>query len=54
VIGQSVLNDPALYVDLYNLTSEQRELLRNQTFSILNVVLGTGPDAISVRRRSRC
>jgi hypothetical protein len=47
VLGQSVLNDPQLYIDLFNLTSELRELLRNQTFSILNVVLGTGPDAIS-------
>jgi hypothetical protein len=50
VIGQSVLNDPMLYIDLYNLTSEQRELLRNQVFSILNVVLGTGPDAITVTK----
>jgi hypothetical protein len=50
VIGQSVLNDPALYVDLYNLTSELRELLRNQTFSILNVVLGTGENAISAQK----
>lgn len=50
VIGQSVLRDPALYIDLYNLTSELRELLRNQTFSILNVVLGTGPDAMTVEK----
>lgn len=39
-IGRSVLGDPALYIDLYNLTSEVRELLRNQTFAILNVPLG--------------
>lgn len=39
-IGRSVLGDPALYVDLYNLISEVRELLRNQTFAILNVPLG--------------
>lgn len=40
-IGRSVLGDPALYIDLYNLTSEVRELLRNQTFALLNVPLGT-------------
>lgn len=39
-IGRSVLGDPALYIDLYNLTSEVRELLRNQTFALLNVPLG--------------
>jgi hypothetical protein len=50
VMGQSILGDPQLYIDLYNLTSELRELLRNQTFSILNVVLGTGPDAMSVEK----
>jgi hypothetical protein len=50
VLGQSVLNDPRLYIDLFNLTSELRELLRNQTFSILNVVLGTGEQSISVEK----
>jgi hypothetical protein len=50
VIGQSVLNDPRLYIDLFNLTSELRELLRNQTFSILNVVLGTGTEAMTVEK----
>jgi hypothetical protein len=35
-------------VDLYNLDSELRELLRKQTFSILNIPLGTGPDAMDV------
>lgn len=39
-IGRSVLGDPALYIDLYNLTSEVRELLRNQTFAMLNIPLG--------------
>lgn len=48
VLGQSVLNDPQLYIDLYNLTSEQRELLRKQVFSLLNIVLGTGDGAIPV------
>lgn len=50
VIGQSVLHDPQLFIDLYNLTSELRELFRKQTFSILNVPLGTGPDAMDVER----
>lgn len=40
LIGHSVLDDPQLYIDLYNLTSELRELLRNQTFGLLNVILG--------------
>lgn len=52
VLGQSALGDPMLYIDLYNLTSEKRELLRKQTFSILNIPLGTKADgtgtAISV------
>lgn len=50
VLGQSVLHDPQLYIDLYNLTSELRELLRNQTFSILNVVLGTGAETIPMQQ----
>ncbi len=48
-VGQSILHDPQLFIDLYNLLSELRELLRNQTFSILNVPLGTGPDAMTVQ-----
>lgn len=44
LIGQSVLYDPFLYVDLFNLTSEIRELLRKQTFSMLNIPLGTNPN----------
>ena len=39
-LGRSVLGESALYIDLYNLTSEVRELLRNQTFAILNIPLG--------------
>lgn len=46
LIGQSILGDPAVYVDDYNLSSEIRELLRKQTFGILNIPLGTGPDAV--------
>lgn len=49
-IGQSVLYDPQLYIDLYNLTSELRELFRKQAFSILNIPLGTGPDAMDVEK----
>jgi hypothetical protein len=44
VLGQSALSDPMLYIDLYNLMSEERELLRKQTFSILNIPLGTSAD----------
>lgn len=47
-IGESVLGDPRNYIDLFNLTSEIRELLRGQTFSFINLPLGTGPDAMSV------
>jgi hypothetical protein len=47
-IGASVLGDPKLYVDLYNIVSEIRELLRNQTFGILNVPLGTGDNAMTL------
>lgn len=49
-VGDSALGDPNLYIDLYNLVSEVRELLRNQTFSILNIPLGTGPDAMTVEQ----
>lgn len=45
LIGQSVLNDPQLHIDYYNLESELRELLRKQTFSIINVPLGSGEGA---------
>jgi len=48
LVGASTLNDPALYIDLYNLTSEIRELLRNQTFGIMNVELGTGEHRVGV------
>jgi hypothetical protein len=48
LVGQSVLGDPHLYIDLYNITSEIRELLRNQTFGILTIKLGTGEGSMSV------
>jgi hypothetical protein len=40
LIGRSILGDPQLYVDHYNLLSEVRELLRNQTFAVLNIPIG--------------
>lgn len=49
-VGASILGDPRLYIDLFNLVSENRELLRNQTFSFINLPLGTGPDAMSVEQ----
>jgi hypothetical protein len=49
-VGASVLGDPKLYQDVYNLTSEVRELLRNQTFGLLNIPLGTGDQAITVEQ----
>jgi hypothetical protein len=48
LVGSSVLGDPRLYIDLFNIVSEIRELLRNQTFGILNVPLGTGDGAMTV------
>ena len=53
LVGQSVLHDPKLFIEHYNLTSELRELLRNQTFGILNVELGTGTDAPSVEQAAK-
>src|SRR6476660_3953652 len=50
VIGKSVLFDPQLFIDHYNLTSELRELFRKQAFSILNVPLGTGDQAMDVEK----
>ncbi len=47
-VGESVLGDPRNYIDLFNLTSEIRELLRNQTFSFINLPLGSGDAAMSV------
>lgn len=44
VVGKSVMGDPQLYIDAYNLVSEVRELLRNQTFALLNVPIGQDGD----------
>lgn len=43
-IGKTVMGDPQLFIDCYNLTSEVRELLRNQTFALLNVPIGVDGD----------
>lgn len=44
VLGASVLGDPGQYIDLYNLLSETRELLRQQTFGQLSVQVGPDVD----------
>jgi hypothetical protein len=44
VVGASTLGDPHLFIDHYNLISEHRELLRKQTFGILNIPLGPDGD----------
>lgn len=49
IVGESVMGDPQLYIDLYNLTSEIRELLRNQTFGLLNVQLGPDESVIDAQ-----
>lgn len=47
-VGQPVLGDPRNYINVFNLESEKRELLRNQTFSFINVPLGSGDAAMGV------
>jgi hypothetical protein len=47
-IGRSVLGDPQLYIDLYNCISEVRELLRKQTFSIINIPVGDSPGGVEM------
>ena len=39
-VGASCMGHSSLHIDLFNLVSEARELLRKQTFSQLNVILG--------------
>ena len=50
LIGESVLGDPNLYIDMYNLTSEIRELLRLQTFGVMDIKLGTGDTATPIEK----
>jgi hypothetical protein len=40
ILGRSLLRDPKLFKDHFNLVSEAREILRGQTFSMLKVKLG--------------
>lgn len=47
-IGESLLGDPRNHIDIFNLTSELRELLRNEAFSVVNVPLGSGDTAMTV------
>jgi hypothetical protein len=49
VIGQSLMRDPRLYKDHYNLISELREIIRNQTFSMLNVLLGEDEEVAAAK-----
>jgi hypothetical protein len=51
VIGRSVLRDPKVFQDHYNLISELRELFRAQTFSILSVGLGDNETIQQARDR---
>jgi hypothetical protein len=39
-LGKSILPDPAVFIDYYNLDSEKREIFRQQTFSLLLITLG--------------
>lgn len=39
-LGRSILPDPAVFIDYYNLDSEKREIFRQQTFSLLLISLG--------------
>jgi hypothetical protein len=49
VVGKSILGDPQVYLDLYNMGSEGRELLRGQTFAMINVPIGQDGDVESER-----
>lgn len=49
LVGKTIMGDPGLYIDKYNLDSEIRELLRNQTFALLNVPVGKDGSAETER-----
>ena len=51
VLGRSILKDPRLFRDHFNLVSELRELLRSQTFSMLNIQLGVEEEVSDARAR---
>lgn len=50
-LGASVLGDPKLFQDHYNLLSELREMLRGQVFSMLNIQLGADEEVGAARGR---
>jgi hypothetical protein len=51
VVGRSLLRDPRLYRDHFNLVSELREITRGQTFSMLHIMLGEGEDVGTAKAR---
>lgn len=51
IIGRSLIRDAGPFLNHYNLLSELRELLRSQTFSMLNIQLG--PDETIDQARER-
>jgi hypothetical protein len=51
VIGRSLLRDPKLFKDHFNLISELRELLRGQTFAMLHITLAENESVDDARGR---
>lgn len=51
ILGRSLLRDPKVFKDHYNLVSELREILRSQTFSMLNIQLGDKETVTEARNR---
>ncbi len=51
IIGRSVLGDPRVHTEHFNLTSELRELFRSQVFSLLTVELGEDEKPGDARNR---
>lgn len=49
LVGRSLLGDGRLFKDHYNVLSELRELMRAQTFSLLNIQLGPMEDVGAAR-----
>lgn len=50
LIGEPILGDPNSHIDIYNIDSEIRAMLRGQTFGILNAPLGTGDQMVDVEK----
>jgi hypothetical protein len=50
-VGRSLLGDGRLFLDHYNLLSELRELLRGNTFALLNVQLAENEEVAEARTR---